>query len=69
MICLVYGLQRAWCMQAIETMGNQAENSMRSVARLMRYLGVVLVQDALELAEKFPNNPVHQALLVNSDYQ
>ena len=56
-------------MQVVETMGKRAENSMKSVAKLVRYLGVVLVQDALELAEKFPDNPVHKALLANSDYQ
>ena len=58
-------------MQVVESMGKRAENFMKSVAKLVRYLGVVLVQDALvalELAEKFSDNPVHKALLANSDY-
>ena len=44
-------------------MGNRATPSMTSIPKLLRYLAVVLIQDSLVLAEKYPNNPVHQYLL------
>ena len=44
-------------------MGQAAGNSMKSVPAAMEYLAKVVVQDALELAERFPDNPVHALLL------
>ena len=43
-------------------MGKEATNSMRSVPAVLRYLAVVVVQDALEDAEELPENPVHAYL-------
>ena len=36
---------------------------MRSFPKVLQYLAVVLIQDSLVLAEKFPSNPVHARLL------
>ena len=36
---------------------------MKGMPKVLEYLAVVLVQDALELAEKYPENPVHAHLL------
>ena len=50
-------------------MGKGATNSMRSVPAALRYLGVVVVQDALEDAMEMPENPVHAFLLQNPLFQ
>jgi hypothetical protein len=34
-----------------------------AVARVLRMGAVMVVQDALELAERFPNNPIHKLLM------
>lgn len=34
-----------------------------AVARLLRMGAVMVVQDALELAERFPDNPIHKLLM------
>jgi hypothetical protein len=49
--------------EQVEEMGNAALPSRRALPKLLSYLAVVVVQDALELAERFPNNPVHRQLL------
>ena len=50
-------------LQTVEDMGASASNSMRSVPKALAYLAMVVVQDALELAERYPDNPVHALLL------
>lgn len=50
-------------MQRVKELGKEATNSMRSVPQALDYLAVVVVQDALEDAEKYPSNPVHALLL------
>jgi hypothetical protein len=39
------------------------KNSMKSVPAALDYLALVVVQDALEDAERYPENPVHALLL------
>ena len=43
--------------------------SARNLELLFPYLASVVVQDALELAEDFPANPVHAMLLENSTFR
>jgi hypothetical protein len=47
----------------VKNLGKDVTNSMKSVALAMDYLAVVVVQDALEDAEEYPDNPVHALLL------
>lgn len=47
---------------AVAALGSSASPSMRSVAEACEYLAVVSIQDALELASKYPDHPVHQHL-------
>ncbi len=54
---------------AVAALGEGASNSMRSVVAACEYLAVVCVQDALELAGKFPNNSVHQHLRSHPTFQ
>jgi hypothetical protein len=44
-------------------MGADASPSHRVWPGLLYYLAVVLIQDALEMAEGYPDNPVHAMLL------
>jgi hypothetical protein len=44
-------------------------SSVQIMAKVMPYLAMVVVQDALELAEKFPDNPVHEILLQNAQFR
>ena len=57
-----------WCntivdLQTVKKLGKDVTSSMKSVALAMEYLAVVVVQDALENAELYPQNPVHAMLL------
>jgi hypothetical protein len=47
----------------VADLGKRATGSMLALPKVLSYLGVVVVQDALELAEEFPSNPVHKLLL------
>ncbi|KAK9901133.1 hypothetical protein WJX75_009650 [Coccomyxa subellipsoidea] len=49
--------------ETVKSLGKDVTNSMKSVALAMDYLAVVVVQDALEDAEEYPDNPVHALLL------
>lgn len=49
--------------QTVKNLGKDVTNSMKSVALGIDYLAVVVVQDALEDAEQYPENPVHALLL------
>lgn len=42
---------------------NAVKNSMKSIPAALDYLALVVVQDALEDAERYPENPVHALLL------
>jgi hypothetical protein len=53
----------------VEEMGSKASNSVMSMAKVLRYLAKVLVQDALELADVHPANPLYMTLLQNSQFQ
>jgi hypothetical protein len=52
-----------------EAAGNKAGKSAIGIAKLVRYLGQVVVQDALELVDVFPDTPLHNMLLCNSVFQ
>ena len=49
--------------QRVEALGSEATPSMKSMVKLFQYLAVVIVQDALELADLAPNNRVYALLL------
>lgn len=49
--------------QSVKKLGKDVTNSMKSVTLAIEYLAVVVVQDALEDAEQYPENPVHALLL------
>ena len=49
--------------QKVKDMGAAATTSMISIPKLLHYLAKVLIQDSLVLAEKYPQNPVHEYLL------
>jgi hypothetical protein len=49
-----------------EAAGKAVPQSAKGFVRLVRYLMYVLVQDALELAEEYPTNPVFSFLLKNA---
>ncbi|CAL8471208.1 g10750 [Coccomyxa elongata] len=49
--------------ETVKKLGKDVTNSMKSVVLAMEYLAVVVVQDALEDAEEYPENPVHALLL------
>ncbi|KAK9916158.1 hypothetical protein WJX75_009514 [Coccomyxa subellipsoidea] len=51
--------------QTVKELGKDATNSMKSVPAALDYLAVVVVQDALEDAERYPDNPVHVLLLAS----
>ena len=52
-------------MQTVEELESTiaVKNSMKSVPAALDYLALVVVQDALEDAERYPENPVHALLL------
>jgi hypothetical protein len=52
--------------QEAEAAGVPVPQSARGFVRLVRYLMFVLVQDAMELAEDYPSNPVFSYLLKNT---
>ncbi len=56
-------------MQDVAELDSEATNSMKSVPTALRYLAVVVVQDALEDGEKMPDNPVHALLLEQPAFQ
>lgn len=47
----------------------QAPASIRGFVKLVPYLAWVVVQDALDLAERYPKNPVHAMLLGNEVFR
>jgi hypothetical protein len=49
--------------EAVQELGLAARPSMRSAIAAMEYLGLVVVQDALELASVYPDHPVHKHLM------
>lgn len=53
----------------VQQMGSTASPSMKAVPKLLECLAVVVVQDALELAEEHPENPVHAMLLENETFR
>ena len=55
--------------QKVQSMGSAAGNSMRAVPEALQYLAKVVVQDALERAEKAPENRVHAFLLEMPEFQ
>lgn len=61
--------QWACSLQTVAEMGKEAINSMRSVPAVLRYLAVVVIQDALEDAPEMRENPVHAYLLENPLFQ
>ena len=50
-------------------MGRRANISVRAVPVVLRSLAVVVVQDALELAETMNQHPVHARLLEDGNFQ
>jgi hypothetical protein len=51
-----------------EAAGFKAGKSDISITKLVRYLGQVVVQDALELVDAFPDTPLHNMLQYNSAF-
>ena len=49
--------------EELRARGEHLDQHIQSLERLMPYLAMVVVQDALELAEEAPENPVHKMLL------
>lgn len=49
--------------------GNKPDKAAVHMATILRMGATVVVQDALELAERFPNNPVHAMLLKKPSFQ
>jgi hypothetical protein len=68
LISLVYPFLRG-LEEIVERMGKRATNSMKSAPKVLRYLAMVVIQDSLELAEKYPAHPVHQTLLQNAAFR
>lgn len=63
-LCLVYHAM-PWLKaleDRVQAMGAAAGASHHSLVAAMQLLGTVAVQDALALAPKFPNHPVHLLL-------
>lgn len=54
--------------KAVKELGLSADPSMQSMVPLLDYLATVVVQDSLELAEEFPENPVHKLLLHEEEF-
>jgi len=52
----------------VETMGKAAKTSARSVLKALEFLAIVLVPDALELVELYPNHPVHKFLMAKPQF-
>ncbi|KAK3236751.1 hypothetical protein CYMTET_53124 [Cymbomonas tetramitiformis] len=55
--------------EIVRGMGAAATPSMRSIPEVCKYFVTVAIQDALELAEDTPNNPVHAMLLNNATFE
>ena len=55
--------------EAVKSLGKDARPSHIAMPALVLYLGSVVVQDALELAAKYPSNPVHALLLKSADFR
>lgn len=49
--------------------GRAPSKAATHLATVLRVGATVVVQDALELAEQFPNNPVHQMLLKSQTFK
>lgn len=56
-------------MQTVNAMGGRARNSHRSIVKVLDFLATVLLQDALELAAKYPRNPVLAFLMQNEQFR
>ncbi len=59
-------------MQAAATAGQRGSIIAPQAANLVKVLrmgAVVVVQDALELVERFPNNPIHKLLTVQQSFR
>jgi hypothetical protein len=54
---------------ALKELGEDAKASMRSVLAAMEYLALVVVQDALELVQEYPDNPVHKHLMEHAAFR
>lgn len=50
-------------MQTVRGLGAAAKNSHRSVIAALKYLATVVVQDAVEDAQRLADNPVHRLLM------
>ncbi len=64
-VCLTFACDT---IQEVRELQGRAGNSMKAIPKVLRYLAEVVVQDALDLAEAFPDNPVHAFLLNNPDF-
>ena len=54
--------------QKVASMGSAARPSHQAVPKVLHYLAIALIQDALELAERFPDDPAHKLLLNDTDF-
>lgn len=55
--------------QQMEAAGQPIRSYVRAFEQLSRYLMVVVVQDALELARDYPHNPAHALLLQSATFR
>ena len=53
----------------VRELGAKAGNSKKSIVKVLEYLAIVVVQDALELAANFPQQPAHALLLQDPMFQ
>lgn len=63
--------------EELQQLGSAAKTSMRSIVEVLQYLGVVMVQDALELTSElaggvkyvYLDHPVHKLLAAHPEFQ
>lgn len=53
----------------VEQLGSEAGPSMKAVVKALEFLGVVAIQDALELVDKYSSHPVHIRLMGNDRFR
>ena len=55
--------------QEVDDLGADAQPSHLAAPKVVAFAGSVLVQDALDLAPRFPDNLVHKHLLANDEFR
>ena len=55
--------------QEVADLGDAAQPSHLSAPKVVAYLASVVIQDSLDLAERFPDNRLHKHLLCNDEFR